>query len=96
MQLQGTEFAFHESTDGLVLERSQAIDSRYIDSLKAERAASLSGREGNFMRVASIPVAIVDKWKREGFDVFLEPARAIVARLNAESLDDFITTNKKV
>jgi len=79
-----------------MLERSQSIDSSYIDGLKAQRAESMNVREGNFMRVASIPVAIVDKWKREGFDVFVEPARAIVARLHTECLDDFITTNKKV
>lgn len=96
MQFIGQDFAFHESTDGLVIERSQSIDTSYIDSLKAQRAESLNRREGEFMRVASVPVAIAEKWMREGYDIFNEPIKKTVAKLQLENLDDFITTNKQL
>lgn len=96
MQLIGLQTDFHETSEGLVLEHSQAIDGAFLDRLKAERENSLSVREGNFMRVASIPVAVVEKWQREGFNLDEHTAKQILARLRIENLDAFITTNKEV
>lgn len=96
MQFLDQKATIHENTDGLYIERVQAISQEYIDSLKAQRDESKHRREGEFMRVCSVPVAIVEKWKREGFDMMHEPAKAIVARLQLENLDYFITTDKQV
>lgn len=51
---------------------------------------------GDMERCASIPTAVVEKWMREGFDVFTAPAREIIARLRRENLEAFITTNKRI
>jgi len=88
--------AFDENSEGLVIERFQEIPQTFLDNLKAEKAASASVREGETMRVASIPVVIVEKWMREGFDFQHATARQIVAKLKAENLDYFITTDKQV
>lgn len=94
MQFISQQHDFHENSEGLVIERSQYIDPAYIDLLKAERADSMSVREGNYMRVASVPEVIVNKWLSEGYPFWDAPAKDIVAKLQLENLDDFITTNK--
>jgi hypothetical protein len=48
------------------------------------------------MHIASIPVEIVEKWQREGFDFYNESAKKIVAKLKNENLDAFLVTNKAV
>lgn len=88
--------AFEENSEGLVIERYQEIPQSFIDNLKAERANSKSVREGENMRAASIPVAVVELWIRQGFDFWNASAAQIVAKLNAENLDHFITTDKQV
>ncbi len=88
--------AFDENSEGLVIERYQEIPQSFIDGLKAEKAASSSVREGETMRVASIPVIVVEKWMREGFDFYNATAAQILSRLRTENLDAFITTNKQV
>ena len=81
-------------TDGLFIKREQDIPSDLLAHLRAEKDASASCPAGEFHRVASIPVILVETWQRQGFDVFKEPAKAILARLRAEGVDAFITTTK--
>lgn len=90
------DVAFGENSEGLIIERYQEIPQSFIDELKAEKASSSSVREGEYMRAASIPVVVVEKWVREGFDFWNASAKEILAKLRAEHLDDFITTKKAV
>lgn len=90
-----SDIAFGENTDGLVIERYQEIPHSFIDKLKDERFQNSQGRvKGEMHRAASIPVAVVEKWQREGYDVFKEPIKKTLARLKAENLDSFITSDK--
>lgn len=90
------QWAFQENSEGLVIEKFQEIPQSFRDSLRAQKADSLNTREGEYMRVASVPEAVVDKWIAEGFDFWNADAREIVAKLARENLDDFITTKKSV
>lgn len=85
---------FDENTDGLVIQKSQEITQEYIDSLKEARFESKHRPAGDYHRAASIPVVIVEKWMKEGYDVFNEPVAKSLAKLKAEGLDYFITTDK--
>lgn len=89
-------YDFHENSEGLVIEKYQEIPQAFIDDLRAEKANSMSVREGEYMRVASIPVAVIEHWTATGFDFWNASAREIVARLKSDHLDDFLTTNKQV
>jgi len=53
---------------------------------------------GDFHRVASIPTVVVEKWMREGFNIWDKNVKAseIVSRLKAEHLDGFLTTTKRI
>ena len=90
------QVSFDENSEGLVIERYQEIPQSFLDRLKAERANSSSVREGETMRVASIPVAIVEQWMRDGYDFHNATASQLVAKLKQENLDYFITTEKQI
>jgi hypothetical protein len=85
---------FDENTEGLIIKKSQNISQEYIDSLKDARFESKNRRAGEYHRAASVPTVIVEKWLKEGYDIFQEPVAKTLAKLKAENLDYFITTDK--
>lgn len=92
--LVSSQISFEENCEGLLIKQSQDIPDDYLSELRNERAESLHTPTGEFHRVASIPMLLVNKWKAEGFDIYREPIEAIIARLKKEALDGFITSNK--
>lgn len=85
-----------ELRDGFI-ERHQHIDDTYLSALSDDRQASTSAsRSPEAVRVASIPHALVETWARQGFDIYREDARAIVARLRRENLHAFLATDRNV
>lgn len=91
-----TQVDFGENSEGLIIQTSQAIPDSFLRDLKEERFESKHRRAGEYHRVASIPVAVVDKWKREGYDFDNAPVREILLKLKAENLEAFITTDKVI
>jgi hypothetical protein len=90
-----TTLSFGENSEGLVIQKSQEIPDSFLSALKQERFDNSQHFGTNeYHRRASIPVAIVEKWLKEGFDVFQEPVAKSVARLKLENLDYFITSDK--
>ncbi|WP_422023348.1 hypothetical protein [Pyruvatibacter mobilis] len=75
--------------------RTQHIPDSFLSEIADERLAS-AGNHGEMQRVARIPVAIVEKWLGEGFDVYRESVPAIMARLRAEDMGRLISTSKQV
>ena len=98
VNLVGSRADWLEDADGLVLKHTQDISQSFLDGIKETRNASLDKREGDYMSVAQIPVVVVEKWMREGFDIMAPgiTAAEIVKRLKAENLDAFLTTDKSV
>lgn len=85
----------------------QHIPQSFLDNVASKRAfqdgqtfAQLTkGDEIERIHLARIPVAVVNKWRREGFDIFQaihDPSGAaiILAKLRAEDLTAFQTTTK--
>lgn len=85
-------------SSGLSIKREQHLSDDFLDTLKQERNNSSETREGEFMKVASIPTVVVEKWISEGFNILdgSKTPSEIVKRLKAENLDAFITTEKSV
>ena len=93
-----TQF-INKDGDDFVRKHTQEIPQWHLDNLANERKASRGKREGDFMRVASIPNSVVEKWMREGFDILSDrniTGADIVKRLKAENLDFFLTTEKNI
>lgn len=87
---------FVRDVDQTVYARTQDIPSEFLDGLRDARIASSHVREREFMKVASVPVSLVELWLAQGFDVYREPARAIVRRLREHNLEGFLATSKSV
>lgn len=87
----------YDEDKGVGFVGKQVITDHFKTALKDDRAESTRKREKNFMHIGSIPVIFVNKWKREGFDIFDKNVtfRDIARKLREEGLDDFITTAKR-
>lgn len=79
----------------LAVSYEQEIPSEFLQELQ-DRFVGTRDPSGELLCVAVIPTAIVDRWMREGFNVFEETHAASVARLRAENLQKFITTSKRI
>jgi len=84
------------NVDGLAVREDQHIPQSFLDDLKNAREDSVRERAREFHHVASIPVAVVNKWMREGFDIYEATIPEIMTRLRAEHLDAFIATKKRI
>lgn len=87
--------SYGDGVDGLVIRQDQEITDEFLKSCADARFES-NRRSNEFHMAASIPTIVVEMWQRQGFDVMKEPISACLARLRAEGLDAFITTNKTV
>lgn len=96
MEIIEKQVAFKRDIDSILVKHTQEIPDWHLTELAEQRNASLTTPMGDFCRVASVPEETVDRWKREGFDIYRESARDIIARLKAEDLSKFLTTLKRV
>lgn len=96
MKLIDSDFSIGANAEGLYVKTFQDIPQEFLDANAAKRYESTQSNANEYHEVASIPTVVVDKWLKEGFDVFKEPIKASVARLRAEGLDHFITTKKRL
>jgi len=96
--LVGINTEYGADAGGVFQKHTQEIAPFFLDSLAEQRHANDNKREDDFMSVASIPVVVVEKWMREGFNIMSgeHSAAEIVKRLRAENLEAFLTTNKRV
>jgi len=95
----GIDTTYADNADGVHQKHQQHIPDSFLTNLADMRHTSSQTREGEFMKVASIPTVVVEKWMREGFDILgdrnIKPAD-IVKKLKAEGLEDFLATSKRV
>lgn len=83
---------------GLGLLKSQEISSSFFQDLRDDRMASSNSRMGEFHKVASIPTFIVEKWMREGFNIFDKniSMKDIIRKLNSDDMTNLMATTRKV
>lgn len=83
-------------SDGFLIKSTQEITDQFLSDISEHRAASHRPAGDELHLAAVIPTIVVDRWLREGFDVFREPVAASLARLRKEDLGAFIATDKKL
>lgn len=74
----------------------QHIPDQFFDDLKEQRDFGTKTEKDGYMKVASIPAIIVNKWFREGFDIYNAPAHEIEAKLRTEGYEKLFATSKRV
>lgn len=88
-------WAIDENVDGLVIKKQQYIPDEFL-TRNADARFNSKARAGEYHHFASIPVVVVEKWLKEGFDVYKESAKDIIKRLKQENLEAFLTSNKSL
>jgi len=96
LNLLGVQTEFLQEGADLIRKHTQNISQAFLDDLKDSRNAATEHLEGEFMRVASIPTAVVEQWMREGFNIYEVTGAEIVKRLKEQNLDAFMATNKRI
>lgn len=96
VELLGVETEYLQEGNNVVRKHTQEISQAFLDDLKDSRNASKDQREGEFMRAASIPVAVHEQWLREGFDLYQATGPEIIKRLRDQNLDYFLATEKRI
>ena len=78
--------------------KQQYIPDSFLKGLAEEREASKTNKMGEYHKVASIPVALVEKWKSEGFDIFDKnnSLQDVLKRLQSQDFHQFIVTSRKI
>ena len=94
--LLGVSTDFLEQGNDLVRKHTQHISQAFLDDLKDSRNASTTSKPSEFMRAASIPVAVVEQWTREGFNIYEATGKEIIKRLRDQNLDYFLATEKRI
>lgn len=85
-----------EDAGGLHIVRQQDISQDFLDSLHNEREFKRHNRTSEMHRVASIPTQVIDVWLRQGRDFYNATPRQVVQWLEADNLQAFIATSKRV
>lgn len=85
-----------ESVGEVAIKRQQFIPTEFMDDIRRQREDSLSAPCGDWVHAARIPVYVIDKWHREGFDYNRAPVADILKKLAKEQLDEFIATKKRL
>ena len=93
--LHDVEWDLGQNADGLFIKKEQYISDEFLTANRDARFESKAPSK-EFHRFASVPVAVVEKWLKEGFDVYKESPKAIIKRLRAENLEAFLTSNKSL
>lgn len=96
IELLGVNTQYLQTGDDVYRKHTQDISQAFLDDLKDSRNASKDQKEGEFMRVASIPVGVAEQWQREGFDIYQATPQEIVKRLKDQNLDYFLATEKRI
>jgi hypothetical protein len=94
LRIDDSVVGLHEEVGDKFIRVDQHISDDFLDSLKSERMWSASQKANDYHRVASVPVALYDIWIRQGLDPYRWSAKQLIAKLNADGLDAFITSNK--
>jgi hypothetical protein len=78
-----------EGAGKLGILRAQEIPDDFIASVQ-DRKKGRFDPSAQYRFVGEIPTIFVAKWLTEGFDVYREPFKAIIAKCHKEGLEGFI------
>lgn len=85
-----TEHLILDATDRSdVIVSEQILGQDFWDDLEQAKE-DFQFRLNGLTPVASIPEALVNKWIREGFDVWSAPANEIIRKLRCDGYDAFV------
>jgi hypothetical protein len=77
---------------------TQEIPDSFLRGIRDKKFSSSNSRMGDMHHVASIPVALAEKWIAEGFNIFDKNVSVpeILKRLHSEDMTAFIATNRRI
>lgn len=97
VELVGVKESWKVGSDGEVYRAyGQEFDTSFWAGLQWAREQDATQRTKDLWHVADVPAVFVEKWLREGFNIYQAPTKEIIRRLHKEELTDFMVTRKRV
>jgi len=91
-----TVMGVKQDADGLYRTNTQHIPDSFIKELQEQKTAGGYTQSGEMLKMASIPVVIVEQMMREGIDVYKAPIKDIIKWLKLTDMEHFLTTSKRI
>ena len=92
-----SDFTIAQQGDDLFRVTKQNIPASFLKQLHDEKHESNGvTASGEMVKLASIPVAVVEHMQREGIDVYKAPVKDIIKWLNNHDMDGFLTSTKRL
>jgi len=85
-----------QDADGLYRARTQEIPDSFIQELKDQKTAGGYTQSGEMLKMASIPVVVVEEMLKQGVDVYKAPVKDIIKWLKSNDMEHFLTTSKRI
>jgi hypothetical protein len=90
-------FGQDRSTNDLIIKRHQFIPDDFVSDLKSGKMDSRNKRSGEMQLMMSIPVSVIEDFKRlYNYDAMEEPMARTIKLLKALHMDAFITSDKQI
>jgi len=96
MKLLDTNVTLLESAGELGVQFTQDIPDEFVQDIQDRFTHANDAVGGEFLFVGSVPTGVVDRWMREGYNIFEEPIRKTLAKLKAENFGRFVATSKSI
>jgi len=87
---------YDEEGDNLGVLSTQHIPQEFLDNLANARHASTHAPIGDYAHLASIPIAIVNKWHRQGKRLHEAKLPEIIRWLKEEDAEYLMATRRKL
>lgn len=92
-----SDFTIAQEGNDLFRVTKQAIPESFLKELHDEKFETNGmSASGEMLKLASIPVAVVEHMMREGIDVYKAPIKDIIKWLKNHDMDGFLTSTKRL
>jgi len=94
--IEHTTNIFDDGPDHFGVLQSQHVPDSFLQDLDDKRHASVHGKMGDMVHLASLPVALVNKWHRQGKRLDQAQLPEIIRWLQAEDAERFLATRRRL
>lgn len=93
---------FHDNPDNeaqALIHQSQDVEPylEYAKAMRNDEEYTRQGIKNNFWHVGTLPMIVVARWAKEGFDITTADTKSLMAKIQSDPMaQGFLTTNKRI
>lgn len=88
-----TESMYYDGYTGDFVKKTSQNIAPILDNNQDDRSMVTTKRDANGYKVASIPMAVITEWKKQGFDIFHCDEKEILKKLSDPAYKNLLTSH---